>query len=193
MNTRDGFLAILLLAILTNYGCNPVRTNAPGSVDSQQNWQQEITQAMPMMGHRNWLLITDRAFPKQQAPGFHYISADQELLPVLQEVLQRLHSARHIRPVIFLDRELGYLTEQLVPGITSFRDSMKTALQAYPVQTILHDSVFTKMAVASRLFDIWVLKTTELKPYTSVFIELNCGYWSDENEKALRDIMRHAH
>jgi hypothetical protein len=145
---------------------------------------------MPLMGHRNWLLVTDMAFPKQNAAGIHYINTGEKLLPVLKQVLKQLQGTRHIRPVLYQDRELGYLTEQLAPGVTHFRDSVNAVLHDYSVQTILHDSVFTKIDAASRLFDVWVLKTTELIPYTSVFMQLNCGYWSDENEKTLREAMR---
>jgi hypothetical protein len=34
-----------------------------------------------------------------------------------------------------------------------------------------------------------VLKTRMTIPYTSVFLRLDCGYWSDEQEKRLREKM----
>jgi hypothetical protein len=54
----------------------------------------------------------------------------------------------------------------------------------------MHDSVFVKIDQASRLFKVIILKTEETIPYSSVFIQLDCKYWSDENEKALRELMR---
>lgn len=42
----------------------------------------------------------------------------------------------------------------------------------------------------SAMFKVLVLKTTEVIPYSSVFIELDCKYWSAEQEKALREKMQ---
>ena len=39
---------------------------------------------------------------------------------------------------------------------------------------------------AGRAFRVLLLKTTLALPYTSVFVELDCGYWSAEAEAALR-------
>lgn len=193
MKTRFIFFGdLLLLLVLAGTGCKGVQTNpAPAqSASAPVIWQQSVRDAIPLMGHRNWLLVTDMAFPKQNAAGVHYINTGEKLLPVLRQVLTQLQSAGHVRPVIYQDRELAYLTEQLSPGINSFRDSVKTLLHGLPVQAILHDSVFTKIDAASRLFDVWVLKTTEQMPYTSVFMQLNCGYWTDSNENALRKMMQ---
>ena len=52
-------------------------------------------------------------------------------------------------------------------------------------QTILHDSVFTKINEASKLSKVFVLKTDETIPYSSVFLELDCKYWTDKKENDL--------
>jgi hypothetical protein len=36
---------------------------------------------------------------------------------------------------------------------------------------------------------VLILKTDLTLPYTSVFIELDCGYWGPEKEQALRAMM----
>jgi hypothetical protein len=46
---------------------------------------------------------------------------------------------------------------------------------------------------ASKLFKVMVLKTNETIPYSSVFIELDCKYWSGENEILLRDKLANKH
>jgi hypothetical protein len=43
-----------------------------------------------------------------------------------------------------------------------------------------------RLEEAGRSFEVLVLKSTLTLPYTSVFIELECGYWSDDAERALR-------
>jgi hypothetical protein len=35
-------------------------------------------------------------------------------------------------------------------------------------------------------FDVLVIRTTTALPYSSVFLELQPGYWDDESEKQLR-------
>lgn len=40
-------------------------------------------------------------------------------------------------------------------------------------------------------FLVIVLKTTFTLPYTSLFIQLDCAYWSAESEKKLRAALNH--
>jgi hypothetical protein len=37
------------------------------------------------------------------------------------------------------------------------------------------------------MFRILIIKTELTIPYTSVFLELDCGYWDGEAEKQLRE------
>ena len=51
---------------------------------------------------------------------------------------------------------------------------------------MLHDRVIANIEEASKHFNILVLKTNLTVPYTSVFIRLDCKYWSAEAEKRMR-------
>ena len=42
---------------------------------------------------------------------------------------------------------------------------------------------------AGKTFQVLVFKTNMTIPYTSVFIRLDCKYWTDEQEKRLREKM----
>ena len=46
-----------------------------------------------------------------------------------------------------------------------------------------------KIDKASKLFKTLVIKTNQVIPYSSVFIELDCDYWSRDKEKQLRQLM----
>ncbi len=46
-----------------------------------------------------------------------------------------------------------------------------------------------KLNEAARLYDVLVIKTNLTIPYTSVFLELDCGYWAPEAEQRLRRAM----
>jgi len=79
------------------------------------------------------------------------------------------------------------------PGRKLGADTYRTALSGIlpgNQKQILHDIVFVEIKKASELFYILVLKSDELIPYSSVFIELDCKYWSPEKEAALRSKMK---
>ena len=39
------------------------------------------------------------------------------------------------------------------------------------------------------MFNVLLLKTDLVIPYTSVFLQLDCGYWNAEKEARLRDLI----
>lgn len=129
----------------------------------------------------------DKAFPLQTASGTEVINTNEDLLPVLKEVMQDISASTHVKPIIFTDKELYYITPLQIGNIGAFKDSLKVELVNKPVQTMLHDSVFVKIAEAAKLFKILVLKTNQTIPYSSVYIQLDCAYWNSEKEKTLRD------
>lgn len=147
---------------------------------------EELKRLLPLMGHRNWILVVDKAYPYQSSPGISYIDTEEALEPVLDKVLQMLKAAPHVRPIVYMDQELASLDDSLAPGVDALKDNLARLTQGFNVQQILHDQVFAKLDAASKLFNVVVVKTESLIPYTSVFIELDCGYWPAENEKALR-------
>ena len=57
------------------------------------------------------------------------------------------------------------------------------------MQTLAHDDVFRQLDEASKLFKVLVIKTNEVLPYSSVFLQLDCKYWDSDREKQLRRIM----
>jgi hypothetical protein len=54
------------------------------------------------------------------------------------------------------------------------------------VQSLPHDKLIARVDDASRQFQVLVLKTNMTIPYSSVFLQLNCKYWSDDAEARLR-------
>jgi len=49
------------------------------------------------------------------------------------------------------------------------------------------EELISKLNEVAKTFRILMLKITLKLPYTSVFMELDCGYWSGEGEAALRE------
>lgn len=163
----------------------------PGkSTPVAKSWKEQLSDELPLLGHRNWILVVDKAFPAQTASGIQVINTGESLQSVLQFTLQKIDRSLHVKPIVYTDRELGFLTPQLVPRIENYKADLQKILKGAETQTLLHDSVFVKIDQASKLFRIIVLKTEETIPYSSVFLQLDCRYWLPENEKALRELMK---
>ena len=88
-----------------------------------------------------------------------------------------------------MDAELPFVPENDAPGVGAYRAEIADLLRAYPIESLPHDQIIANIEDASRHFSILVLKTNMAIPYTSVFIRLDCKYWSADAEKRLRTRM----
>lgn len=186
MNCRNLF--ILLVSFFAFVSCQ----QTSGSLTDKKvenNWKDQFDQKLPLLGHRNWIIVVDKAFPQQNAAGIEYINTNENLLPVLKYALQQVNSSSNVKPIIYRDKELQFITKEESKGVIAFRNDQNKLIGSLPVQTILHDSVFKKLDEASKLFKIVVLKTNETIPYSSVFLQLDCGYWNAAKEAQLRKNM----
>ncbi len=186
------YQAVMLSLLLGTTACQhdlKQPTDQPSSTEKPM-WKKEFSQQLPLLGHRNWILVVDQAYPLQSAAGIEIIDTQQPLKPVLGELLRMISTAGHIKPIIYTDLELNYLNDSICPGSEAARNDLKEVLKEYPLHTLLHEEVFGKLDQASKLFQVIVLKTTSRIPYSSVFIELDCGYWTTEGEQALRAKMK---
>jgi hypothetical protein len=152
-------------------------------------WKAKVTEAMPLLGHRNWILIVDSAYPLQVSPGVETIETNADQLEVVQFVLHSMAKSIHVRPVISLDSELPFVPEPEAPGVTVYRNHLADLLHDYPTESQLHWKNIQDIAQAGEKFHVLVLKTNMTLPYTSVFIQLDCKYWSADAEKRLRSSM----
>lgn len=160
--------------------------------DPPTDWHATVRNEMPLLGHRNWILVVDSAYPLQSAPGIETIETNDGMTDVLRYVLGAINRSEHVRPDIFLDAELPYVSEDDAPGVSRYRAEIKDLLQPYKVTSTPHVDLLNNFAETSKSFHILVLKTRMTIPYTSVFIQLNCRYWSDEAESSLRARMHSA-
>lgn len=157
-----------------------------------QSWKSQLADELPLLGHRNWILIVDSAYPEQVSPGIETIETHASQLDVLRFVLASIHNSIHVRPIVFLDAELPFVPEKEAPGVTSYRATVAGLLKPYPVTSLPHEKIISRVEETGRKFRILVLKTNMTIPYTSVFIRLNAKYWGDDAEKRLRDKMKAA-
>lgn len=171
------YLAVLCLISLLSLPANA------------QSWQSHLKDELSLLGHRNWILIVDSAYPEQVGPGLETVETNADQLDVVRTVLTTMKSSIHVRPLIFLDSELPFVPDQKAPGIADYRTQLTSVLHGYDVQSRLHQSLIDEVAKDAAKYHVLVLKTQLAVPYTSVFIHLDCKYWSAENERDLRTAM----
>lgn len=150
------------------------------------DWEKTLAQWLPLFGHRNWIVVADAAYPAQSRPGIETIASGQSQQTTVECVLALLHHCQHIRPVVHVDSELKCVSETDAPGVESYRTWLHSFLNGMPVHSDLHDEIISKLDRAAEMFSILIVKSTMTIPYTSVFFELECGYWNAASEARLR-------
>ena len=189
MKKNAVWMAALAIAIAASCVCSacgeqPMATPA--------GWQVKLRETLPLLGHRNWILIVDSAYPLQNSPGIETIDTGTQQAEVLREVLDDVDHSIHVRPVLYMDAELPFIPEQDAPGVSRYRSELKGILGTRPVTSLPHEELLRKVDDVSRSYKVLILKTSETIPYTSVFLLLNCRYWSDDAEARLRAAMKHS-
>ena len=179
---RKILLSLLALIAVTGLSAQP----------DPPNWKAKVHEAMPLLGHRNWILIVDSAYPLQTSPGVVTIETDAHQLEAVQYVLEEINASIHVRPLVYMDSELPFVPDEDAPGASNYRRQIGDLLHTYPVASLPHDTILSNIDQAGKQFQILVLKTRMTIPYSSVFIRLDCRYWSGEAEKRLRAKMASA-
>ncbi len=155
----------------------------------KSDWRTQLRKQLPVLGHRNFIVVADSAYPAQSNPGIWTFYTGESQLATTREVLAAVEAATHVSPVIYLDAELAYVPETEAPGIQAYRESIGRMLEGKTVRELPHLEIIRKLDESAKLFNVLILKTDLTLPYTSVFIELGCGYWNAESEKRLREKM----
>jgi hypothetical protein len=174
---RRAIAALSLLLAAAAYASPPI---APSG------WKAKVAEIMPLLGHRNWILIVDSAYPLQTSPGVETIETNANQIDVVQSVLKTINGSIHVRPDIYMDAELPFVPDQDAPGASAYRKQIGSVLRGYIVESQAHDDIIANIADTGKQFHVLVLKTNMTVPYSSVFIRLDCKYWSADAEKRLR-------
>jgi L-fucose mutarotase/ribose pyranase (RbsD/FucU family) len=176
-------LATLLMALILAAGC---------ATTSGNHWQSKLAAEMPVMGHRNWIVIADSAYPAQSRAGIQTIATGAEQIDVVKAVLKAIDKAKHVRANVYLDAEMKYVAEESALGIGAYRSQLARLLDKRSVKSVPHEELIARLDEAAKTFRILILKTNLTLPYTSVFLELDCGYWGPGAEQRMRQALREA-
>ena len=154
------------------------------------NWEDLLKERLKLYGHRNWIVIADSAYPAQSRAAIETILTDEDQTVLVERVHSILAACQHATATVYTDKELRFVREEDAPGVTSYRENLATLLKGHDVQDLPHETIIWKLDRVAEKFKVLLIKSNMRIPYTSVFFELECGYWNAESEKRLRSAMR---
>jgi hypothetical protein len=184
---KTALAAVLVLLGTLIMGCSDGQDQGQ---TRPEGWEARFERELPALGHRNWIVVADAAFPLQISPGMEVVVSNGDHFAVLEKVLDALGRSRHVAPHVYLDKELDFVPEELAPGIEACRRRLKERLAVYDVKPVLHEELIARMGQVARTFRILMIKTNLTLPYTTVFLELDCSYWGPEAEAKMREKMK---
>jgi len=153
----------------------------------EENWKTEVEKTLKLFGHRNWIVIADSAYPEQSNPAIKTITIDDSQIDAIEFVSELVEKTSHVDAHIFVDKEMTYVQEKDAEGISSYRTELDKILKGKPVKSLLHEDIIRELDESAKLFNVLIIKTDLAIPYTSVFFQLECGYWNAEAEKNMRE------
>jgi hypothetical protein len=155
------------------------------------DWKAKLRDEFPLLGHRNWILVVDSAYPLQVSPGIELLQTNASQLEVTAAVLSAFDRSTHVKPNIYLDAELPFVPSNIYPSLNTYRESLKRTLTGRPTPKLLpHEKILSLISQAGKDYKILVLKTNMTMPYTSVFFQLGCKYCTEEVEQEIYKRMK---
>jgi|ERR1017187_9700372 L-fucose mutarotase/ribose pyranase (RbsD/FucU family) len=161
-------------------------------VTQATDWENRLNALLPLYGHRNWIVVADSAYPAQSRAGIETIVAGGDQIEVVKKVLAAINECTHIRANVYVDKELGFVDDKDAPGIATYRGQLDSALGGASAKQLPHEQIIAKLDQSAQVFRILIIKTAMTIPYTSVFFELDCGYWDATSEERLRQAIQAA-
>jgi D-ribose pyranose/furanose isomerase RbsD len=149
-------------------------------------WKSAVNRQSSQLGFRNWIVVAEASFPAFGRTGVHQVPSNVEIPEALDYVLQAIDQTQHVKPNIYLTRELRSMSNDSAPGIDELRQRLQGSLHGMETTCLEQESLMTLLTDANRSFDVLIIRTTSALPYGSVFIELQPGYWDAEAEQQLR-------
>ena len=150
------------------------------------DWRSTLRNRVQNCGHRNWIVKADSAYPAHSAGGIETLICSCDQIEVVSDVLADIDASGHVRAAVYTDRELAFVPEEDVPGVSAHRQRLSKLLGSYAAHALPHDDIISKVDEAARIFRVLIIKTQLKIPYTSVFLRLDCAYWNADAEGRLR-------
>ncbi len=169
--------------------CVFVLAGCAGDPSADRPWLGTIRHELNYLGARNWVVIAEAAFPTSSRRGLRVIQVDAEIPDVLDGLEGVIEEKHHVKPRIYLTREIGEMPYDYAPGVKVHRSDIKDALHGRETLHLDNEMLMSLINNTSKSYRVLVIKTRTALPYSSVFVELGSGYWDAESEAALRKKM----
>ena len=176
-----------LLATFLFSGCARFATSQ--GAQQYEELDPGLVREVRALGNRNWIVIADESFPLHTRRGVRTLLVDKEIPEVLSGVIEVIDSQQHVEPVFYRTRELGFMENDSAPGVDTYRDQITQVLQGREIRDFQYRYLSVVLEDDSKKFAVLVIKTKTALPYSSIFIELDSGYWDQRSEKKLRSKM----
>lgn len=181
----------LLKKIVSLLTCSCVLALAgcAGDSSSKRPWLGSIRHELGYLGARNWVVVSEAAFPTASRRGLRVIQVDADIPEVLEALEDVIEEKHHVKPRIYVTREIEKVPYDYAPGIKAHRADLKEALHGRQTVNLDHEILMSLINNTTKSYRVLVIKTRTALPYSSVFVELGSGYWDAESESALRKRM----
>ena len=154
--------------------------------------QTALRPELRKLGARNWIVISEAAFPIHSREGLDVIYIDSEIPELVDTVESLIEETHHLKPRVFLPAEISHIDYDYAPGVKAYRKDLQAAIHGKEPLELDHAALLEIIKNTSKSYRVLVIKSRTALPYSSVFMELGTGYWSADSESHLRNtIDRH--
>ncbi len=163
----------------------------PWAAAAQNPWRDQLARLLPAMGRHNWIVVADPAYPLVNSTGMTVVATDLGQTDLLTLVLDAILRTGNWRPAFYTDAELPAVAEQDAIGIGAYRAQLSALLKGGEVvRSLTEEQIMSNLQEVARDYRVLVLKSNTRLPYSSVYIQLDSGFWSQDAEKRLRSAMQ---
>ncbi|MBM4113268.1 MAG: hypothetical protein FJ253_07820 [Phycisphaerae bacterium] len=191
-NPRRGAAIIATLCLAATVpvtalgGC---QSNASQS-KSAPSFKHAVDRAMPKFGEGNMIVIADAAFPALSHDGMDTVPMAVGSIQGLRDVIASASSYGHVKPIIWVDRELMLVTDSQAPGIEQFRSRLRDAAGNIPIDSSLSQAQLReRIQSVADTHRVIVIKTPNRLPFSSIYVEFDHGSWTPEQNAQLQSQM----
>ncbi len=176
-------LACLLLPVVMFCSCsNSIR---PEPVEAPL-WAAQLSGEVNRLGVQNWIVVAEASYPVLSKRGVRTVAVDGEIPEVVDFVIKQLATSESLVPSFNTASELNFVKNDRAPGVDHYRRELKRVLGRREVKELGERNLRVLASSDAAKFAVLVVKTRTSLPYSSVYIELDSGYWNRAMENDLR-------
>lgn len=155
----------------------------------QPLWINNLNQEVTRLGAKNWIVVSDAAYAMPNDLNVRTVMVDTDIDEALEMLFQQMESLGHVWARSYKLREFDHLNEELAPGVNGLKTRLNKVLSYRKTQQISFKTAEALLQTAAQDYQVLVIKTNTAYPYSSVYLELDSGYWTAESEQSLREKM----